>query len=400
MKRENTIKVRSGRKGVLRPGHPWIFKTQILKTAPAIKPGDIISVVDDNNRFIGRGYYNPKSEIVIRLFTFSDEPIDRDFFYKRLSEAVGKRKALLAATNACRIVFSEADGLPGLIVDLYNNTAVFQVLTFGMEKFKSEITDIIDDILKPRYIYEKSASPFRKLEGLKDVIGWWGDEGKGIVEISEGKARFLVDIVNGHKTGFYLDQRKSRLALESISKDKRVLDLFCYTGGFSISAALYGAGRVVGRDIKEEWLKLARENSALNNVSGKTEFAKGDAFTVLKEINDSGEKFDIIILDPPSFLKTRESLIMATKGYKELNGLALNALVDGGVLATFSCSHNMPGALFSKIIKESAAGAGKRSTILKRCHQAEDHPIVKAIPETEYLKGYFLKVFETTNQGS
>ena len=392
MTKEKSVRLRSGAKGVIRPSHPWIFKGQLLKTDPAIKPGDIISVTNEKGEFIGRGYYNPKSQIIIRLLTFIDEPIDTDFLHKMIMQAVDKRKGLSVITNAYRAVFSEADSLPGLIIDVYNDTAVFQILTLGMEKLKPQISDLIDEILKPKHIYEKSVSPFRKIEDIKDITGWWGDEGKGLVEISEGKTRFLVDIINGHKTGFYLDQRKSRLALDGIVKDKKVLDLFCYTGAFSVSAAVCGAKEVRGFDIKEEWLELARKNSELNGVGDKAIFQKGDAFEVLKKVNESGEKFDIIILDPPSFLKSRESVVSASRGYRELNMLAMKALVDGGVLATFSCSHNMPNELFSKILKEAATTAGKEFTILKRCHQAEDHPIIRSIPETEYLKGYFLKV--------
>ena len=395
--RDGIIRLKKGKDGTIRPGHPWIFKSQIAKADPAVKSGDVAGISDADGKFIGRGYYNPKSEIAVRLLTFIDEPIDINFFRKKIAQAVEKRKSLSAVTNACRAVFSEADGLPGLIIDLYNDTAVFQALTFGMDRFKTHIADAIDEILKPKYIYEKNKSPFRKLEGLKDMTGWWGDEGKGLVEIFEGKVRFLVDIVNGHKTGFYLDQRKSRLALENISKNKKVLDLFCYTGGFAVSAATYGAAGVLGADIKEDWLKLARDNAELNAVARKTEFVKGDSFDVIKKINASGEKFDIIILDPPSFLKKRESIISATKGYAELNTLAMRAISDGGVLATFSCSHSMPNELFAKAVKDAASAAKKTFTILKRCHQAEDHPVVRAIPETEYLKGYFLKVFEGTN---
>jgi len=401
---EGVIRVKKGKKGILRAGHPWIFKSQLLKADPAIKPGDIVTVTGDNGTFIGRGYYNPKSEITIRLLTFIDEPVNAPFFAKRITEALKKREPLLGGraglnlpypkcvTNACRVVFSEADGLPGLIVDLYNDTVVFQALTVGMDKLKPQIADILDEVLKPKYIYEKSASSFRKLEDLKDVTGWWGEEGPGTVEIFEGKARYLVDIISGHKTGFYLDQRKSRMALDGVAKDRKVLDLFCYTGAFSVNAALSGAKAIQGFDIKEPWLGLARKNAELNGISGKTEFKKGDAFGVLKKVNVSGEKFDLIILDPPSFLKSRESIVSASKGYRELNTLAMNALSDNGVLATFSCSHNMPNELFSKIIKESAAAAGKTFTVLKRCHQAEDHPIVRTIPETEYLKGYFLRI--------
>jgi 23S rRNA (cytosine1962-C5)-methyltransferase len=204
--------------------------------------------------------------------------------------------------------------------------------------------------------------------------------------------KFSVDIVNGHKTGFYLDQRKSRMALENIYKGKKVLDLFCYTGGFSVSAASYGAAEVTGADIKEEWLKLARLNAELNGAGARVKFIKGDAFSVLGAFNKAGEKFDIVIVDPPSFLKTRESIVSASKGYGDLNLAAMQALAPGGILATFSCSHNMPNALFAKLIKDAAVKAGRKLSILKRCHQAEDHPIIKHIPETEYLKGYFLRI--------
>ncbi len=324
--------------------------------------------------------------------TFVDEPIDREFLKRKIAEAAEKRKGLLSSTNAWRAVFSEADSLPGLIVDVYNDTAVIQVLTLGMEKLKEHAVDVVDDVIKPKYIYEKSVSPFRQLEGMKDVVGWWGDAGNDRVEIYEGKVKFIVDIMKGHKTGFYLDQRKSRMALRNIVKGKKVLDLFCYTGGFSVSAGASGASFVKGYDIKEDWLKLARENAALNDCSDRTEFIKADAFDALKNINASGEKFDIIIADPPSFLKTRASMVTAVKGYKELNALAMKAISDGGVLATFSCSHNMPNEIFSKSIKDAARDAGRKTEILKRCRQDIDHPIVRAIPETEYLKGYFLKV--------
>ena len=389
---DKVIKLRKGRFGVLRPGHPWIFRRQFLKPAQSISPADIVSVMNSENRFVGRGYYNPKSEISVRLLTSSDEPIDKIFFVNRIKSAAEKRKHLLAGTNAYRAVFSEADSLPGLIVDIYRDTAVFQILTLGMERFKSTIVEAIKDALQPKYIYEKSSSPFRKLEGMKDATGWRGEPGENPIEIFEGKVKFLVDIERGHKTGFYLDQRKSRLALEAIAGPRRVLDLFCYTGAFAVTAAVYGAEYCRGVEIKEEWLAAARKNAELNGAAEKTEFVRADAFSALKEIHDSGERFDIIILDPPSFLKKRESLASASKGYKELNLLAIGALGEGGILATFSCSRNMPNEKFAAILKEAAAEAGREFAILKRCHQAEDHPIVKAIPETEYLKGYFLRV--------
>ncbi|OGW77260.1 MAG: hypothetical protein A3I73_05870 [Omnitrophica bacterium RIFCSPLOWO2_02_FULL_45_16] len=388
---DKVIRLRKGKKGRLKAGHPWIFKGAILEVGSNIKPGDIATVVNNENKFIGRGYYNPASEISIRLLTFKDETIDRLFLHKRIKDAIDKRDYLKNITNAKRLIFSEGDGLPGLIADLYSDTLVFQVFTFGMEKLKEVALKILTDIVNPKYVYEKSDSPFRKIEGLKSVKNWIGSNGQTSIEIYEGKAKFVVDIENGHKTGFYLDQRKSRLAIGAISRDKTVLDLFCYTGGFSINASLGGAKKVLGVDKKKEWLTLARKNALLNGVSGSMNFIDGDAFLILRKILDAGEKFDIIVLDPPSFAKDRRAIITASKGYKELNTLAIKILNENGVLCTFSCSHNMPNDIFSKILKDSAKAGGRKFSILKRCRQDKDHPIIKTIPETEYLKGCFLK---------
>ncbi len=387
-----SVKLRSGRFGRLKPAYPWIYKRQLLKTDPAIRPGDIISVTAADGSFAGIGYYNSHSDIIVRILTFQNETIDPAFFRSRMADAVEKRRRLREKTNAYRAVFSEADGLPGLIVDVYNDTTVFQTLTLGMERFKETIVEAIDEVLKPKYIYERSDSIYRKHEGLEAKYGWWGDEGSRVVRITEGKASFDIDIIGGHKTGFYLDQRTSRLALENVVKGKDVLDLFCYTGGFAVHAAVSGARSVTAVDIKEDWLALARRNMELNGVSGKANFVKSDSFEFLKTCLAEAKTFDVVIVDPPSFVKSKHSVVSAARGYAELNLAAMRTVKDGGVLATFSCSHHMPGDLFADIMKKAAVDAGKRITILKRCHQAEDHPIVKAIPETEYLKGYFLRI--------
>lgn len=390
--KEKTIALRTGKAGRLRPGHPWIYKSQIRKFDGSIRPGDIVKVISAEGKFIGRGYLNPASEISARLLTFKDEAVDDEFFSDKITLATEKRKGLAGVTNAYRAVFSESDGLPGLIVDVYADTAVFQVLTLGMEKVKSVIVEGIRQSLRPKYIYEKSESAFRKVEGLKDAVRWWGEKGKGEVGIFEGKARFLVDVEKGHKTGFYLDQRRSRMAIGALATGKKVLDLFCYTGGFSMHAALGGASSVIGVDIKEEWLDLARKNAALNNAAGRADFVKADVFDFLRNSYNSGERFDIIVVDPPSFAKAKGQVAGAMKGYKELNYTAMKSLNDGGTLCTFSCSHHVPNEMFSNVIKRAARDARKAITVLKRCHQDVDHPIVRSIPETEYLKGYFLKV--------
>ena len=392
MIKDRVVMLRSGRQGTVMPGHPWLYARQFLKPDPRLKGGDIVAVKRGDGTILGTGYYNPKSEIIVRLLAFEDVVPDQEFFNARMSRAIEKRRALPAKTNAYRAVFSEADGLPGLIVDVYNDTAVVQILTLGMERLEGFVIAAIRATLAPKYIYEKSDSPYRKIEGLKDARGWWGEAGSTMIEISEAKAKFIVDIEHGHKTGFYLDQRNARLALHTICKGKRVLDLFSYTGAFAIQALLSGAVEAVGVDIKEEWLERARQNAQLNSVSDRASFIKADAFDYVKKIAAEGGLFDIIIVDPPSFLKARHALVMASKGYKELNLAALKILKPGGVLATFSCSHNMPNAVFAGVLKEACREAGRKSQILKRCHQAEDHPIVRAIPETEYLKGYFLRI--------
>lgn len=389
---DKIIRLRKGKSGRLRPGHPWIFKGQILKLTTSVQPGDIVTVISNENRFVGRGYFNPASDISIRLLTFKDEAVDEKFIYDRVKEAVSKREFLNDITDAKRLIFSEADSLPGLIADLYNDTLVLQIFTLGMENLKPMVLKAVRETIGPRFIFERSDSPFRKIEKLEPVKQWIGGTGNVPVEISENGARFLVDIIHGHKTGFYLDQRRSRLALRAMSKNKKVLDLFCYTGGFSINAALGGAKKVTGIDIKKDWLEMARENAALNGVSETVEFADGDAFEAVKNICNSGEKFDIIVVDPPSFLKSKKDVKSAAKGYKEINSLAFRSLNDGGMLCTFSCSHNMPNEMFSDAIKAAAVSAGKKFSILKRCRQDRDHPISGHIPETEYLKGYFLGV--------
>jgi 23S rRNA (cytosine1962-C5)-methyltransferase len=389
---DKIIRLRKGKKGRLAPMHPWVFKGQIRKLTSSVRPGDIVTVISNEDAFLGRGYFNPASEIAIRLFTFKDEAIDGAFLSRRIKESVDKRAHLDSVTDAKRLIFSEADGLPGLIADLYGRTLVLQVFTLGMEKLKERIVALIRDAVRPDFIYERSDSPFRKTEGLKNVEQWIGPAGNTDIEIREGRARFIVDIKRGHKTGFYLDQRRSRLALGEISKGKKALDLFCYTGGFSINAALGGATEVLGIDTKEDWLVAARRNASINNVSGKTVFMASDAFKALKDICDSGRKFDIIVLDPPSFLKSKKDIVMASRGYRELNTMAFRALEKDGVLCTFSCSHNMSNDIFSGIVKDSAKAAGRDFKILKRRHQDKDHPILKEVPQTEYLKGYFLKV--------
>ncbi|MFH0731699.1 MAG: class I SAM-dependent rRNA methyltransferase [Candidatus Omnitrophota bacterium] len=387
-----TIKLRKSKKVSLRPSHPWIYKSWISAARSSASPGALVSVIGPDGKFVGNGYYNPESQIAVRLLTFSDEKIDHAFFTRRIKESFEKRRHLLSQTNAFRAVFSESDCLPGLIVDVYSDTAVFSVLTLGMERLKDTLTKSISEALNPKYIYERSDSNIRELEGLLPIKRWHGKEGPSVIEIFENEVKFYVDIENGHKTGFYLDQRKSRYLSRAISPGKKVLDIFCYTGGFSINAAISGAKDVYAVDIKQQWLDLSARNAQLNGVSQKIKFIKSDSFTFLENMVSSGEYADVVILDPPSFLKSRESIKSAAKGYEFLNFQAMKILSQDGILCTFSCSHHMRQDMFSDILKSAAKSAKKSFEVLNTCHQAQDHPIVKGIQETEYLKGYFLRV--------
>ena len=325
----------SGRRGQISYGHPWIYKGQI-KEAPGERDGDIFSVYSSGGRFLGKGYYNPRSEIAVRLLSYKDEAIDESFFARRIEHALEFRKKFVKETDACRVVFSEADGLPGLVVDKYAEYIVFQILTLGMEKKKEALVNIMRETLKPKFLYEKSDATSRRLEGLTEVKKWWGAEGKSMVTISEDKAKFLVDIETGHKTGFYLDQRDSR-----------------------------------GDRIK---------------------FRTVNVFEALKEFDRSKERFDVVILDPPSFVKNKKAVENALTGYKEINLRAMKILNEGGILATFSCSGHIEEELFLQVILDAAFDTKKCLKILKKCSQAVDHPVDPFIPQTSYLKGFILAV--------
>ncbi len=390
---EKKIVLKSGKRGRIAYGHPWIYRTQIESISQE-GPGQIYDVYSSNGRFLGRGYCNQKSEITVRLLTEKQEEINGDFFAGRLKAARELREKYVKDANAYRIVFSESDGLPGLIVDRYSEHIVFQVLTLGMEAQKELLVDCLRDVLKPAFLYEKSDAQSRRLEGLGEVTKWWGKEGERELEIREGDSRFLVDIVEGHKTGFYLDQRDSRAAIKDFAQGTRVLDCFSYTGGFSIAASRCGARKVLGIDIQESQIALAKRNAELNGLSGDSvQFRAANVFEKLKELDRSKEKFDIVILDPPSFVKNKGGLEGALSGYKEINLRAMKILERGGILMTFSCSGHMDEELFLQVILDAAFDTKRGLKVLRRCGQSIDHPIDPFIPQTSYLKGF---VFEVT----
>ncbi len=370
-------------------GHPWIFSGAVAKIEGDISPGDVGEVYSKEGQFLGIGHLNPHSQIIFRLLTQKKEPINIQFLKQRLSQAAFLRETWLRGkTKAYRMVNGEGDFLPGLIVDRYGETLVLQSLTAGMERLKEDLTDLLAHGFLPESVYERSDVATRKEEGLAEVSGLlYGREVSDRVEIEEYGCRFRVDVKRGQKTGFYLDQRENRYSLKGLSQEKRVLDCFCYTGAFSIYGALGGAKEVTLIDSSEEALAMAEEHFELNHL-GKIprQLIRGDAFKVMRNLG-SGPEYDIVILDPPPFVKKKSHLPTASRGYKDLNLLAFRLLKKEGLLFTFSCSHHMSWDLFQKIVFSAAVDAGRGVQLLARRGHPVDHPVDLYHPEGEYLKG-------------
>lgn len=369
----------------IKEGFLWVYNNEILKIEGEPSPGDIVSIYDSNKSFLGKGYLNPRSKIAIRILTRKDEEINRDFFRNRIINAWEYRKKVINSSS-CRIVFSEADFLPGLIVDKFKDILVVQVLTLGIEKFKEEIVYILDEILNPRGIYERSDLPARELEGLPQIKGPLKGSFETKIEIEESGLRLMVDIENGQKTGYFLDQAENRKALRGLVDGAEVLDAFCYTGSFSLHALKYGAKSVIAIDSSKSAIELARENATLNGFRDKIEFIEDNAFDVLRKFHKSKRTFDVVILDPPSFVRSPKSLEGAIRGYKEINLRAMKIIKEGGFLITCSCSHHITPKLFEEIIEMAASDANRILRLLELRYQAKDHPILLPHPETLYLK--------------
>ncbi len=376
-------------------GHPWVYKTEIAEVEGEFASGDVVDVLDHRGRFLGRGYANPASLITVRLLTRRmNEEIDRAFWRRRVEAALAYRRKVLrdAETDAYRLLFAEADGVPGFTADVFGDQVVVQALTLGSERFKGVLVDLIAELLAPRGIYERSDAPARLKEGLEPRSGPLRGSPKSPVVIREGDLRFLVDTAGGQKTGFFLDQRENRRALRKYAKGARVLDCFCYTGGFALHAARAGARSVLGIDISAEAVEFARENARLNGLEGVCTFEAANAFDALRELERSGEKFDLVILDPPAFVKSRRALEGALRGYKEINLRALKLLAPGGILVTCSCSYHLPEELFLEVLLAAATDAGRTLRVVERRGQAPDHPWLLGYEESRYLKCFFLEV--------
>jgi len=372
----------------LRAFHPWVYRTDIRQAAG--DPGDLVAVHAPGGEFLGMGYLNPASEISVRILSFSRTEINRDFFRERLLAAFRKREPLAGTTNACRLVHAEADDLPGLVVDDYAGHLVVQINTLGMERLKDLLLIELLELRCPKGIYEKSDAASRRHEGLATEHRVLHGEIPGRVEIKEMGARFLVNLREGQKTGFFLDQRRNRqIAASHVKPGFGVLDVFAHSGAFGIHAALRGAGRVRLVDVSREALALARENMALNRVSGDT--VRADAFDFLAEAPGMKDRYDLVILDPPPFARAKRNTAGARKGMRHLIAQSLRALKPEGLLAVFSCSHHVSQEDLRLTLLEAAADRGCRIEVLEHLFQDRDHPQVLNVPMSLYLKGFLIR---------
>ena len=395
------VLLKRGREKPVLNRHPWIFSGAIKRIEGEVADGDVVEATDYRGRFLARGYLNRRSQITVRLLSWDEgEVIGRDFWRRRLERAIAGRQALAddPSTDAYRLVNAESDLLPGLILDRYGDYLVVQFLTLGIERWKAELVGLMDDLLKPRGIYERSDVEVRKKEGLAQVSGLLhGEEPPELVEITENGHRFLVDIKTGHKTGFYLDQRENRQKLTRYCPGKEVLNCFAYTGAFAVYAAAAGAGRITNVESSAEALGLARRNVALNGFADRDDegfaYVEGDVFQVLRGYRDQRRTFDLIILDPPKFAYSQHQVQSACRGYKDINLLAMQIMAPGGILFTFSCSGRVSPDLFQKVLFGASVDAGRDVQIIEKLSQAFDHPVLLTFPESEYLKGLVCRVF-------
>ena len=392
-----TLKKGEGR--ALKAGGAWIYDNEIESVMGHFEDGDLVIVRDFDGYGLGKGFINRHSKIRVRMMTRNPEQeIDREFLHNRVKTAWEYRKKTVD-TSSCRVIFGEADWIPGMVVDKFSDVLVVQALALGIDRMKETIIEELKDVLAEdgveiRGIYERSDAREREKEGMERVKGFIGEPFDTNVEIVENGVRYLVDVKDGQKTGFFLDQKYNRLAIQKLCKDARVLDCFTHTGSFALNAGLAGAKEVIGVDASELGVHQADLNAKLNGLENTVRFTCADVFDLLPELEKKGEKFDVVILDPPAFTKSRNSVKNATKGYREINMRGLKLVKDGGFLATCSCSHFMSYELFTQTIAQAAKSVHKRIRQVEYRTQAPDHPILWAADESYYLKFYIFQVCE------
>lgn len=397
---QNTfVTLKKGEGRTLKAGGMWIYDNEIDTITGSFTNGDIISVHDFDGYFMGYGFINTNSKITIRLLSRRKEhPVTEDLIRQRVQDAWDYRKETVD-TSCCRIIFGEADFLPGIVIDKFSDVLVVESLALGIDRLKPLILDSLKEILEKdgvsiRGIYERSDAKVREQEGLPRFKGFIGEPFDTKVEITENGVKYIVDVEDGQKTGFFLDQKYNRAAIARLCKGKKVLDCFTHTGSFALNAGKAGASSVLGVDASQLGVLQAQENARLNHLEDTVHFEVADVFDLLPSLEEAGEQFDVVILDPPAFTKSRSSVKNAVKGYREINLRGLRLVKNGGFLATCSCSHFMDPELFAKTIKEAAKSAHKRLRQVEFHTQAPDHPILWAADSSYYLKFYIFQVCE------
>ncbi|OUQ17230.1 rRNA large subunit methyltransferase I [Lachnoclostridium sp. An14] len=397
--KQAVVRIKKGEARALKAGGLWIYDNEIDSVTGDFENGDMVAVEDFDGYFLGYGFINTKSKITVRIMSRKrDAVVDESFIEMRVRNAWEYRKSTVD-TSSCRLIFGEADFLPGIVVDKFSDVLVVESLALGIDRWKPVILEklkkvLAEDGISIRGIYERSDAKVRLQEGMERYKGFVGEPFDTKVQIVENGVKYMVDVEDGQKTGFFLDQKYNRLAIQRLCPGKRVLDCFTHTGSFALNAGIAGAASVLGVDASELGVAQARENAELNGLSDRVSFVCADVFDLLPELEAKGEKFDVVILDPPAFTKSRASIKNAVKGYREINMRGLKLVKDGGFLATCSCSHFMDPELFSKTIREAAVSCHKRLRQVEYRTQAADHPILWAADSSYYLKFYIFQVVE------
>lgn len=383
--------LRRGEERDLLRGKTMVFDNEIAWVDEYCTLGSVVNVTDHAGNFVARGFFNGDSKIVVRILTRQEETVDADFFRKRLLNAWNYRRSL-GFNNACRVVFGDSDGLPGLTVDKFDRYLSFQIVCAGMELWKTTLIDLLVELFSPEGIYERNDLAVRQKEGLPLLTGPVYGHVPELVPFMEHEAKMLADLPHGQKTGHFLDQQENRGRIKPYCKDARVLDLCCHTGGFSIHAALYGASSVEAVDVSQEALDMAMKNALQNGVADRITPVCANVFDLVKSYDEQGRKFDLVICDPPAFTKSKKTLDSAYRGYKELNLRCIRLVKPGGYLASWSCSQFMTPPLFLQMLREAAGDVGRPVRLLEAMMQSRDHPADLAAENAWYLKGYILQV--------
>lgn len=372
--------------------HLWLFAGHVGPAIGQAAAGDLVDVLTADGQFYGRGLYNPASKIRVRLLTFEDEPIDETFWGRRIQQAIRLRQRVVTQSNAYRLIYAEGDRLPGLIVDRYDQLLVMQCLSFGVDSRKELLADLLMKELNLTRVYLRNEAKSRQLEGMPLERRFLSGGGQTHVEIHEGSAKFLVDVERGQKTGWFCDQRENRLAAAKLAAGAEVLEVFCHTGAFGIHAAMAGAVSVESLDVSQDTLAMARTHASMNEVEDRCTYRHGDAFEEMRKLLKGSRRYDLVILDPPAFARSKQALAGALTGYKDVNLLGLKLLKPEGFLVTSSCSHPVSEADLWKSIRLAARDAKRDIRLIEQRGQSSDHPILASMPETRYLKCFIVQV--------